>query len=198
MSLSEDKSIQTLSYFNVDISKESVLKDYSELLDTGLNHDVEIKCREYSFKAHRTVLCARSDVFRAMLRSDMQEGRTGVVEIQDMDGSYFQDFVRYLYSDMMPELTFDKAKALYEAGDKYNIKSLMLRCSEYFQDILTPENVFQCFTLADAHSDLKLKDKIIAYILDEKVFLQSEHWLPFYENYPEIALEVYKLSYEKM
>lgn len=188
--------MQTVSYLNTDVSVRSLSNDFSKLLDSGLNHDAEIKCGKDSIKAHKNVLCARSEVFKAMLESDMLEGRTGMVEVQDMDISCVRDCVRYLYTEAMPEMTFDKAKALYEAGDKYDVRSLMFLCSEYLQDNLTPENAYQCLALADIHSDRKLKERIIIYILDENIYLQDEFWLPVCENYPRIAVEVYRLLHK--
>lgn len=184
--------MQTASYLNPDVSVESLPKDFSEMFDSGLNYDAEIRCGEHSVKAHKNVLCARSEVLKAMLESDMVEGRTGVVELQDTDISYIQDFVRYLYTGVIPELTFDGAKALYEIGDKYLVGSLVLRCSEYILDNLSPENACLCLALAEVHSDEKLKDCAVNYILKEKVYLQDEHWLLFCNRCPRLANEVYR------
>lgn len=182
---------------NADTSLESLHDDLSRLLETGLDHDVEMKCGDHSVMVHKLVLCARSGVFKAMLKNDMLEGQTGVVKLQDLDGIYFQDFIRYLYTGIMPELTFDKAKALYEVGDKYAVRSLMLRCSEYLQDNLSSEHSFECFALADAHWDQKLKDRIITFMLDKKLYLQRKYWAPFCDSFPKAAIEVYRLSYEE-
>lgn len=128
-----------------------------------------------------------------MLESDMVEGRTGVVELQDTDINYIQDFVRYLYTGVIPELTFDSAKVLYELGDKYLVGSLVLRCLEYMLDNLSPENACLCLALAEIHSDEKLKDNAVNYILEEKVYLQDENWLPFCNRCPGLANEVYRV-----
>lgn len=185
--------MQTASYLNADVSVESLPKDFSEMFDSGQNHDAEIRCGEHSVKAHKNILCARSEVFKAMLESDMVEGRTGVVELQDTDINYIQDFVRYLYTGVIPELSFDSAKVLYELGDKYLVGSLVLRCLEYMLDNLSPENVCLSLALAEVHSDEKLKDSAVNYILKEKVYLQDENWLPFCNRCPGLANEVYRV-----
>lgn len=175
----------------------SLTEDFSKLLEAGLDHDVEMNCGGHCVQAHKIVLSARSDVFKAMLHSNMLELQTGTIEIQDMDDCSFRNFIRYLYTDALPEMSFDMAKTLYEAGDKYAVRSLSFRCSEYLQDNLIPENAYQCFALADAHSDQELKDRVVAFILDKKLYLQDEIWLPFYENFPKAALEMYRLSYKQ-
>lgn len=190
----EDKCVQT--YLNTDLSLESLSSDFSKLMDSGLDQDAEIKCGKHSIKAHKNILCARSEVLKKMLKSDMLEGQTGIVEIQDMDISCARDFVRFLYTGAVEEMTFEKAKALYEAGDKYDVRSLRLLGSMYLQDNLSQENACQCLELADIHSDQELKERIINYILDEKIYLQDEVWLPVCENNPRIAVEVYRLLHK--
>ena len=188
--------MQTGSYLNAGESVESLSKDFSELLESGLNHDAEIKCGEHTVKIHKNILCARSEVFRAMLESDMLEGLSGVIEIHDTDITYLQDFIRYLYTGTLPELTFDKAKELYELGEKYLVKSLVSRCSEYLQDNLSDENACQCLALAEVHSDDKLKETAIAYTLEKKIYLQDKFWLPFCNHCPKLAYEVYTILQE--
>lgn len=192
-----NKCFQTAPYLNASAAMGSLTEDFCKLLETGLDHDVEMNCEGHCVQAHKIVLSARSGVFKAMLHSNMLEIQTGVVEIQDMDINSFRNFIRYLYTDALPEMSFDMAKTLYEAGDKYAVRSLSLRCSDYLQDNLTPENAYQCFALADAHSDQELKDRVVTFILDKKLYLQDELWLPFYENFPKAALEVYRLSYKQ-
>lgn len=192
-----NKCIQTAPYLNADVAMGSLTEDFSKLLETGLDHDVEMNCGGHCAQAHKIVLSARSDVFKAMFRSNMLELKTGTVEIQDMDVNSFRYFIRYLYTDALPGMSFDMAKTLYEAGDKYAVRSLSLRCSQYLQDNLTPENAYQTFALADGHSDQKLKDTVVTFILDKKLYLQDEIWLPFYENFPKAALEIYRLSYKQ-
>ena len=60
---------------------------YSSLLETGLYSDVEIEVNGETLKAHKCILTARSEKFRAMLLSEavseMVEQRTNKVQIQN-------------------------------------------------------------------------------------------------------------------
>ncbi|CAL1145403.1 unnamed protein product [Cladocopium goreaui] len=47
--------------------------------------DVEIKCGNQSFPAHRLILASASPVFAKMLQTDMKEARTRTVLIEDVD-----------------------------------------------------------------------------------------------------------------
>lgn len=49
-------------------------------------------------RAHRALLAARSSVFEAMLSRDMQERRTNVIEINDLDPPVVQAMLEYMYT----------------------------------------------------------------------------------------------------
>ena len=60
---------------------------YSSLLETGLYSDIEIEVNGETLRAHKCILTARSEKFRAMLLSEaiseMVEQRTNKVEIMN-------------------------------------------------------------------------------------------------------------------
>lgn len=54
--------------------------------------------------AHRIILTARSPVFRALLNSDMREGKEGVVVIEDVRAPVFRALLHFVYTDSLPEV----------------------------------------------------------------------------------------------
>lgn len=54
--------------------------------------------------AHRIILTARSPVFRALLNSDMREGKEGVVVIEDVRAPVFRALLHFVYTDALPEV----------------------------------------------------------------------------------------------
>ncbi len=56
--------------------------------------DVTIVCGGKEFPAHSLVLSARSDVFATMLDSDMAEGKSGRIEVDDINVSTMDNFLR--------------------------------------------------------------------------------------------------------
>lgn len=165
-------------------------RNFLKLLQEDGNFDVEIKCGQETFKAHRNILSSRSDVFRRMLHSSMTEGQTDIVQIQDIDYSSFQEFLIYLYCGKLPELTMATAKGLYAIGDKYEVAALKNACSEFMANNLTRKTACEILMLADARYDKKFKDNIIEYCLDEKIPLKDEYWDSFSDRCPVLANEV--------
>lgn len=169
---------------------DSLVEDLQRLLEEDRHHDVVLKCEGRSIPSHRTILSARSTVFAAMLKNDMREGLSGVVDIADMDFPVFQHFLRYIYCGTLPELTVELAERLYKAGDKYAVTALMKRCSQFMVESLTVDNACEFLALADDHSDQNFKESVISYIVVMEVPKVYGSWTQFSSRRPLLSLEV--------
>lgn len=128
-----------------------------------------------------------------MLHSDMLEGKTGRVDIKDIDATVFQQFLKSLYTGMLPSLTVDSAMQLYQVSDKYAVDTMKKQCAEYLIDNLSLTNSCDILLLADQCSDLDLKKSVVDYILKEEVPIVAENWFEVCKENPVLANEVYNL-----
>lgn len=172
---------------------EAFSRDISKLLDEDSNYDVEITCDDETFHAHKVILSCRSKVFAAMLQSNMVEGITGKVMLQDIKATAFRLLLRYLYSGMMPKFDVDIAKELYEIGDRYAVEELKDACSQFLRNNLSQDNSYEILVLADRHGDYSLRSHIIAYIVDNRMPLHHGSWPDFCESQPQLANRVLNL-----
>lgn len=193
ISLSVDKSIQTPSYIDKCSLLDDISRDFSKMLDEDVNHDVEFTCGDLAVKAHKSVLCCRSEVFASMLQADMVESQTGRVNIVDMEATFFQELLKFLYTGIVPELTLSSALQFYSAGDKYNIGTLKKQCAEFLIDNLSPENACDTLIVADRHSDANFKNSIIEYMMVKKIPFGGDKWADFCKENPVLATEVLNL-----
>lgn len=108
------------------------------------------------FKAHKSILIARSPVFAAMFRHDTVEKQTGKVTIHDCDPDSFPQFLEYLYCGSLEDMSSNSALYLYRTSDKYNIQELKTFCTEYLMQNLTVQNVCDVVTLADQYEETSL------------------------------------------
>lgn len=177
---------------------QSLTSDLAKLIANGLHPDLELRCAEQTFPAHKCVLSARSEVFDAMLQSDMLERRTGSVEIADMEPEVLKAFLQYLYTSTLPELDADMASRLYEASDKYSVCALRRRCSEFLARNLSVDNACAVLALADIHSDGTLRECATTYVVEMDVPLKSDQWSEFSENHPRVANDVLFRAYKAM
>ncbi|KAL6880829.1 BTB/POZ protein [Trichoderma novae-zelandiae] len=72
--------------------------DFRHLLRSGQFSDLTVVCRGTEFKLHKVIACLQSPVFLAAVNSDFQEGRTGVIKIDQFDAETVRRLVEFLYT----------------------------------------------------------------------------------------------------
>lgn len=188
LSISKDQSccipIQSLSL-------ESLSKDLIQLLDNKEHSDAVLTCGDSSFPVHKNILATRSDVFAAMFRHDMEEKNTGVVDIEDMDSSVLEQFVKYLYSGKVEEISVDKCIQLYQVADKYAVQSLKDFCASFISENLSKDVVCRILLLADQVGDAKLLETAACFASALDGFLKTQEWREFATKYPRIGTNVF-------
>lgn len=120
--------------------------------------DITLNVKDPEFKAHRNILAARSSVFAAMFKHETSEKQSGIVSIPDCDPESFQEFLEYLYSGYLKNISFRSAFCLYKTADKYDIQELKEFCVEYMEHNLTVENIFDVVALAAEFDEMELGD----------------------------------------
>lgn len=139
------------------ISETDVLsRNFKDLFNSKEFCDAVLKVQNREFAVHKTVLIARSPVFAAMFKHDTSEKQTGTVNIPDCDEDTFQQFLEYLYSGKIEDISFNNALHLYRTSNKYNVNELKTFCTKYMMQNITLENVLDVVILADVYDETKL------------------------------------------
>lgn len=176
--------LENIPHFN------ALSRDFSKLLEESSSSDVVITCENSQFHAHKIVLDTRSGVLSAMLKSDMVEGKTGIIKIEGINNSTFELFLRYLYTAILPDLSIETAMELYIAADMYAVEVLKKACSEYLNKNLSESNACEILVLADLHSDKEFRTKVISYIVEKKIPQKDKKWSDFCNSHSSLAIEV--------
>ncbi|XP_063675200.1 speckle-type POZ protein homolog [Bolinopsis microptera] len=142
----------------------------TEMLHTmytlGLFADVKVTCGDKIFNLHKSVLSAWSEVFLAMFSSPMIE-REGDLNITDCSEVTFENLVRYLYSEQIPD-TEGEVTDLLIIADKYLISRLKRRCEEVMIEYMQVHNIAELAELATKHGCQLLKNKLVNFIKDNR------------------------------
>jgi speckle-type POZ protein len=110
--------------------------------------------------AHRCVIAARTAVFEVMLTTDMMEGKTKKLTLNDIDSATMLEIMRYIYTGKVQNL--DKlASQILVAADKYDLKKLKKLCEYELFNQLTKDNVFELLILADRYDIQKLEENCL-------------------------------------
>lgn len=170
---------------------KSLSQDINKLLYRDLLSDVQLKCGDHTFPAHKAILAARSDVFSAMFQCEMKESESGLINIEDIDASVMEVFLKYLYSGSIPDtLTGDMLLKLFSAGDKYLVYPLLKNCFSFMAKNLTVQNCLDFLTVVEIHGHAELKSVIIDFIAKNGQVMRNDAWKSIELQHPELAKEI--------
>ncbi|XP_035225797.1 protein roadkill-like [Stegodyphus dumicola] len=134
------------------------------LYETGEFSDVNIDVGSRIFFAHKFILSSRSSVFAKMFETEMIESKNSVVEISDVDPNIIAEMLLFMYSGSLDEPLEKTATQLYSAADKYDVPTLMSKCSSFLKSNFSVKNVLSVLQLADMHSDDDLYNSALEFL----------------------------------
>jgi BTB/POZ domain len=137
-----------------------------KLYDTMKHSNLFIKTSDKKdLKAHKSIICSRSEVFDRMFSHDTKENQTSEIIADDLHSDVVKDLLRFIYC----EAYFDKLESavnleieLYNAAEKYEIGELKAICLNtifkrldvgnvltfaHFADLFNLEDLFSCCIL---------------------------------------------------
>jgi speckle-type POZ protein len=169
--------------------ERQVLTHLSKLLDTQSMSDVTFVVKNERIGAHTAIVVSASPVICAMLEEDkFKEGRTKVVEVDDMKPAVFKEMLRYLYTGRAPKLDEDEMiEPLFLAADKYQIESLKNCCEQRLIKKLNVKTVVHYLVLSHLHSALQLLEASLMLMEIHKNEVKAcPEWKELMKNYPDL------------
>ena len=141
---------------------------------------------------HVYILSARSSVFAAMFHNDMQESKTGKVDIKDVQPEIFKQLLHYIYSGRISTpLTEYTARPLFVAADKYDVEDLRNECILFLLSSIRIDNAISLMVWANLHSVDELKNAALTFTARHgKQICLMKDWDELTKNYPELSVLV--------
>ncbi|KAF8770131.1 Speckle-type POZ protein like [Argiope bruennichi] len=170
---------------------QALVHDLKSMYTEAILSDIELRTSTQTFWTHKSILSARSDVFRRMFSNDMREKYSGHVDIIDLEDDTVHEMLTYIYTNALEDLQFESACQLYSAADKYAIFPLKDKCSYFLKEKVCPTNVCELVSLAYRHQDEELKRTMEDYILDHsKEVFGSREWKNFMATNLQLAADI--------
>lgn len=170
---------------------DDLCNDFRTLYLDGKKSDVVFTFDEKELRAHKLILQARSPVFNAMFQNAWKEKNNGIVHITDCDSVTFHEFLLFLYTGKIENLTPDNFAGLYFLADKYQVKELKQRCIDFMNKNITVDTVCDIIAIADQHQEEKLKKSSEEFLVRNiKTILPTEKWKSFMTQNGDLAVQL--------
>ncbi len=174
-------------------NQKDLAEDLGNMLDSGDTADVLLVCGDTKFPCHRSLLAARSSVFKTMFygKGNFKERKTGQVVIEEFKPEEVKQFLKFIY---VGECNFSEVDPwqILAMADKYDVQGLKKTCGLVLKESLSKNN---CLEYVDKACLFKINDLISACVdLARKnpKLISDADWTGLAGKYPEIAVELFK------
>ncbi|XP_073838527.1 protein roadkill-like [Musca autumnalis] len=178
----------------------SLTKDLDNILTNKEFSDVTLVAQDgIELKAHKLMLCARSQVFAAMFRNDMEESKTNRIRIDDMSAEVIKGMLRYIYTGYAGDYVPCKlAKELFIAANKYALFDLQTMCENILINTMNRDTVTDTLLLADRHANERLKNTALQFIAyNIEAIKGNEPWKKLRQTNHELCMDVLEKTIEE-
>ena len=106
-------------------TKETFSSFGKMILEDDATADFTIRCATKEFRVHKTILCARSPVFRASILTPMQEATKGEIFVEDIGEKTLAIILNFIYTGELELGENPDILDLAWAGTKYLLSGFM-------------------------------------------------------------------------
>uniref|UniRef100_A0A0D9XU98 BTB domain-containing protein n=1 Tax=Leersia perrieri TaxID=77586 RepID=A0A0D9XU98_9ORYZ len=148
-------------------------RNLGHLLSSGDGADVTFLVGDETFAAHRCVLATRSPVFMAELFGPKKkQDEDNIVHVRGMDAKVFENMLRFIYTDTLPEVDGDDDEAvamvqhLLVAAERYGLKRLKLICMDKMRENVDTSTKVTALARAEQKHCHGLKNACFKFLKD--------------------------------
>jgi len=147
------------------------------------------------FPAHRVILSARSEVFRAMFKAGGVEATTGQISIPDIDPVAFKQLLRFIYTDEVEAGAMEAmADHLYIASTKYQLERLQVMSGLYLSKTLSTTNAVERLLLAETNSAALVKQEAMRFIAAHMAEIRTTEAYRKLREHPDLLMDLLDMA----
>lgn len=157
-----EKPLNT-AFFESQSHSDTLLLGLDALRSKGQLLDVTLYVQGLAFQAHRAVLAACSDYFRAMFTDEMLESKQSEIRLNGVTAEGIRLLLDYAYTSRLG-LNLANIQDVLSAASHVQMVAVVEACSSYLQAQLDLENCVDIVTIAETYSLNQLRNKVYRFI----------------------------------
>lgn len=148
--------------------------DFKALLEEPFASDFCIESADgKTFKVHKLIISAHSEVFKAMLKEETAESQNNYVKLVDVNGDDLRCMLEFIYTGTVQDLDRVDFVSLLMLSDKYDLKGLRELAQYALAKQTTTDNAIDILIIADMYDSDSLKRETFKFIKRNKKSLDS-------------------------
>lgn len=150
-------------------------QDFSALLKDPVGADFTVESEDgVQYKVHKGILCARSDVFKAMLKSETAESQQNCVKLMDASAEDIHSMLEFIYSGTIKDMDNVNFSTVLMLADRYNLPGLHQLSTLALSRQINLENALEILVLSDLYGSETLKHNAMKFIKSNRDVLESQ------------------------
>ncbi|CAG9801770.1 unnamed protein product [Chironomus riparius] len=169
---------------------QKTMAEISKLRSKSLLFDIVIKTGDKSFQAHKLLLAASSDYFRAMFTANgkILELEKSEIQIDGISAVGIENVLNFIYTAKL-ELSLMNVQEVLSAANYFQLPTVIDACLNFLEGELDTENCIDMLIIAENYSLISLRDKILKFICAHiSEISKSEEFLRLQDNQIEKLL----------
>ncbi|XP_027336426.1 BTB/POZ domain-containing protein At3g56230 isoform X1 [Abrus precatorius] len=186
---------EQIDQFNQQKEDLAFLRGFITAFKTQIHTDILITPGRQGppIPAHKSVLAARSEIFKNMLECDeCKAPPNNTITIPDLNHEELESLLEFLYSGTLGAEKLEKhVYALSQAADKYVIPHLLKQCERYLLSSLSISNAFETLEIADTCSNHNLKETTFNFLVKNiEHMVSSPKFEAFVHRSPHLTVQL--------
>ncbi|XP_070569478.1 kelch-like protein 9 [Ptychodera flava] len=169
---------------------DTIIQAFQQLHDEDLFHDVMLLSEDYqSYQAHRPLLAASSDYFRAMFSVGMKESLEMEVHLQGVPSQGLSSILEFIYSGKL-FLSMANLETVLSAAVHLQVNEAVRLCKEFMVSKISAEDSIRIYQLAQLFYFNDVEAMAFDCILEN--FRVAARQVDFYELSAEQVMQFLK------
>lgn len=147
------------------VPESTFVSDFAKLLNNPEMSDVKFVVEGKTIFAHKVILAARSEHFRAMFFRGLKESKETDINMHGVQYISFYDCLKYIYSGEVTIANADHAVELIEAANYFKLDHLKAQCESIIKNTIDIENAAYLLQIAARNEAWQLKNFVLDFIM---------------------------------